>query len=435
MATAPAIAPILFNPAALTLFFEGADAMALSNCICLCLAIEGILIPNDFINFDNNGLDAIFTNLAKPPKIEATRPADCQAGRLLEIMTFEVSAKSKLHLKGAMKIAKFYKNINWTLDPDNMTWFVINCFLEQGKALMERKKEDVGLPPKLTKSSPVHKWLELMGLYLGKKVRGRISYIVHLDANVPAIAPPRQAGEPHSKMYESIEGDLTAHLLHTHTLFKVNNGTVFDLVESTTRGSDVAPTIAPFCKTQNGHGVMLALKSQHAGRVIWDCLVKEAEHTLSNTVWSGITPMTLAQHMGMHCHAWITLTECAVHIPVGVPNDCGRVTYLMDSLKTIDPTVLAAIAAVCQDEADKCVNFENTFAYLVPVCPFTAKTAKKTGKVAFDTSVLGTSGKTQGGLGGGNANPGKGSTSVALRYHCHKEFHALNREQKDDLCK
>jgi hypothetical protein len=179
---------------------------------------------------------------------------------------------------------------------------------------------------------------------------------------------------------------------------------------------------------------MLALKSQHAGKAIWDHLVKEAEHTLSNKVWSGNTPTNLAQHMSMHRHAWITLTECAKHIPIDVPNDRARVTYLMDLLKTVDPTVLAAIAAVRQDEADKHVNFENTFAYLVPVCPVTAKTVKKTGKVAFNASVSGTSGKTQGGLEGGRANPGKGSTGVALRYHCHKECHALNKEQKDELC-
>jgi hypothetical protein len=139
--------------------------------------------------------------------------------------------------------------------------------------------------------------------------------------------------------------------------------------------------------------------------------------------------------MGMHRHAWITLTKCAKHIPVDLLNDRARVTYLMDSLKTVDPTILAAIAAVRQDEADKRVSFENTFAHLVPVCPVTAKTAKKTGKVAFDASVLGTSVKTQGGLIGGNANPGKGSTGVALRYHCHNQFHALNKEQKDELCK
>jgi hypothetical protein len=194
MAAAPAIAPVLFNPANLMLFFEGADTMALSNRTHLRLAIEGILIRNDFNNFDDDGLDAIFTNLAKPPKVAAIWPADHNhAELLLEIMAFEVSAKSKMHLKGAMKIAKLYENIDWPLDPDNMTWVVIKRFLEQWKALMEHKKEDVGLPPKLTKSSPVYKWLELMGLYLGKKVGVRhapLSYVVCLNSDVPAIAPP-----------------------------------------------------------------------------------------------------------------------------------------------------------------------------------------------------------------------------------------------------
>jgi hypothetical protein len=63
MAAAPAIVAVHFNPANLTLFFEGADAMTLSNRTRLCLAIEGILLLNDFNNFDDNGLDAIFTNL------------------------------------------------------------------------------------------------------------------------------------------------------------------------------------------------------------------------------------------------------------------------------------------------------------------------------------------------------------------------------------
>jgi hypothetical protein len=131
MAAAPAIAPVLFNPATLMLFFEGADAMALSNCTCLHLVVEGILIPNDFNDFDYDGLDAIFTNLAKPPKVQAICPADIQAGHLLEIMAFEVSAKSKMCQKGAMKIARFYENIYWTLNPDNMACVVIKHFMEQ----------------------------------------------------------------------------------------------------------------------------------------------------------------------------------------------------------------------------------------------------------------------------------------------------------------
>jgi hypothetical protein len=71
---------------------------------------------------------------------------------------------------------------------------------------------------------------------------------------------------------------------------------------------------------------------------------------------------------------------------------------------------------------------------LVPVCPVTAKAAKKTGKVSFGAKVSAATGKNAGGLGGGNPKPGKRSLGVDLCYHSHKEFHALTKEQKDELC-
>jgi hypothetical protein len=116
------------------------------------------------------GLEGIFLNLLKPPKVPAAGAAALAAGRLCKIMAYKVLAKSKVRLKGAQKIAKFYENVGRNLNPQNMTWLVINRFLEQWKALMERKKEDFGLPPKLTKHHPVHKWMESMVLYLGQKV-------------------------------------------------------------------------------------------------------------------------------------------------------------------------------------------------------------------------------------------------------------------------
>jgi hypothetical protein len=302
---------------------------------------------------------------------------------------------------------------------------------------MECKKEDHGLPPKLTKSCPAYNWLESFHLHLGKKVgvwNAPLSYVVRTVADVPVIAPPHQAGEPHSEVNESIEGDMAARILHTHALYKIDNGLVFDLVENTVRGSDVASTIAPFCKTSNGHGAMNALKTQHAGQAIWDRLLKEAEHILSRKIWSGNTPTMLSQHMGTHRHAYITMTECVEHIPVDLPNEQVRVTYLIDFLKTVDPTVLAAIAAIRQDEADKWVNFENAFSYLVPVCPVTAKAAKKTGKVTFGAKVSAASGKNTGGLRGSNPKPGKGILVVDIRYHHYREFHALSKEQKVELC-
>ena len=134
----------LFNAAALTLFFEDANNMGLSHCTRLQLAVEGITEPKDFKEFDNNGMMAIFMNLLKPPKVPALGVAARAAGTLQEIQAYEVSAKSKMRLKGAMLIAQFYDNVGRPLDPDNMPWPVIKWFLEQWKALMERKKANHG---------------------------------------------------------------------------------------------------------------------------------------------------------------------------------------------------------------------------------------------------------------------------------------------------
>ena len=101
-----AATPALLDAAALTAFFENANAMALSNRTCLQLASEGILTPDDFKDFDDDGLDTIFHNLAKPPKVPGV------GARLVEVGAYEVSSKSKMHLKGALKIAKFYESID-----------------------------------------------------------------------------------------------------------------------------------------------------------------------------------------------------------------------------------------------------------------------------------------------------------------------------------
>ncbi len=298
--------------------------MALSLRTRLQLVHERITVPDNFIDFDAERLEGIFLNLLKLPKVPAAGAVALAAGCLCKIMAYEVLVKSKMRLKGALKIAKFYENVGRDLDPQNMTWLVIKCFLEQWKALMERKKEDFGPPPKLTKHYPVHKWMESMVLHLGQKVGvcdAPLAYVVWAEAIMPAVPPPFQAGEPHSEEHGSIEGDLVGHMTHNHALCKVDNGSVFNMIESSTQGSDVTSSIAPFRKTCDGRGALNALKTQHARKAIYNCLVKEAEQTLSNKVWNGNTTTTLASHMGAQRKAWITMQECADHVPVDVLND------------------------------------------------------------------------------------------------------------------
>jgi hypothetical protein len=135
----------------------------------------------------------------------------------------------------------------------------------------------------------------------------------------------------------------------SHPLFKVDNGAVFKMTEMAVHGTVIAASIAPFCCNQNGCRAFVEIRAQHAGKDVWAKLVKETETILQTHKWSGTTNVTLAQHMGRHCQAFIMLTECAEHIPVDVPNDRSRVTHLMESIQSMNPTVLAALAAVQQD--------------------------------------------------------------------------------------
>jgi hypothetical protein len=424
----------LFDAAVLDIFFEDTGSMGLSNRTCLQLAHKGIADPKDFKEFDKDGLTVILLNLYKPPKIPATGAAAITAGRLQDIQACEVSAKLKMPLKGAMLIVKFYDDVGCPLDPANMAWPVIKRFLEQWEALMEQKKTEIGTPPKTMKNQAVHKWIDAFTFHLTQKVGVRnapVAYVVWGVAAVDATPPACQAGNPHSVETGSIKGDLTARMTHIHPLYKVDNGLVYDMIEYAVWGHDVAATIAPFRHTRDGRGALLALKSQHAGKAIYNQLVKEAENVLKNRQWSGTTSITLQQHMGLHRKAFITLSKCAEQIPVDVPNEQAQVTYLLDSITTTDPNVLAATAVVHQDEVIKRVNFESSFTFLAPTCPVTAKLEKK-GMVSFEAHVSGANGKPQGGLGGDREKPGKGASGVALCYHKFAEFKNLPKDQQDE---
>ena len=424
-----------FTDLEIVTFFTDAANMGLTPRTATALTAEGIASPADLAEFDKNGMESIFRNLRKPAKVLRTGAAGAR-GELQEVMAYELSAKSQIRLTIAAKAARFYEDTGRELDPDNMLWSVIKRFDEQFKALLARKVGDSSyIPPKLTKNFSTHKWLESFVLCLRQKVGVRecpLEYVVREVAAVDAIPPPLLAGEPHSEVHGgSIEGDMIARMSHAHPLFKVDNGAVFELIETAVRGTAVAASIAPFRRERDGRKAFIAIRAQHAGKDVWDKLVKEAETILQTRKWTGTTNVTLAQHMGKHRQAFITLTECAEHLPVNVPNERSRVTHLMESIQSTDPTVLAALAAVRQDEGDKRVNFESSFAYLVVVCPVEAKLAKK-GKVSFQADISATS-ATASGLGGDAKKPGFGTTGVSLRYHKHKDFVKLPKDQKDEL--
>jgi hypothetical protein len=198
---------------------------------------------------------------------------------------------------------------------------------------------------------------------------------------------------------------------------------LFQLIESSVQGHNVAETIAPFKRGLDGRGAFLAIKDQHAGRAIWDRNVKEANLRLQTGTWTGTTGTTLLQHSAMHRRAYTMIAEAAEQVPAEVPGARQRVTYYLDSLKTDNPKMLAGMANIEQDETVKRVSFEDSVTYLLPFDPVAAKRSK-----AKELGVNVSSATTK--PGGGVA---KGTTGVELRWHEPKHLATLTQEQKKEL--
>jgi hypothetical protein len=166
-----------------------------------------------------------------------------------------------------------------------------------------------------------------------------LDYVVRAIDKVDPTTPAHKAGDPHSEEFESIDGNLTAHMSHNHQVYKVDNGMTFNMIKTSIRGQDIAATIALFCYTGDGRGALLPLQcwEDNERSACKRCLGCPQEQ---DVVWDD-----LCHSRALHWKPYITLAECDEHIPVQVHNNRARVTYLLDSFKKIDLFVLAAMAA------------------------------------------------------------------------------------------
>ena len=417
--------------AQLTAFWTDPDQMGLTNRTRRQMAAEGLTTPDDFEDFPEKGdLEGLFKLLLKPAKeISGAGPT----ATLKEVAAYVIPAKTQIRLQGVRKVVAYYEKVGRAITASDVMWPVVRNYVEQHKALMEKKEADVGLPPKLTKDKLVYKWLESLQQYLSDKIGVRdapLSYLTRVDVATPATLLPRDGDQPFSASFTSIEDELRACVSHTHNLYRSDNTALFQMLDRAVTGHDVNATIAPFRRTNDGRGAFLAITNQHAGRHIWDKIVKEATAVLQTRIWNGMTSTTLLQHTTMHRRSYIQLTEAAVHTPAELPNERQRVTFLLDSMKTADPKMLAGMAMVEQDDAGRRVKFEDTVTFLLPSCPVAAKNVKGAG---LNAKVAGTSGATGTNPASGGGTVAVGKTGVQLRWHAPDKFTELTKEQRKEL--
>jgi len=133
------------NAAQLTAFWTNAAQMGLSAHTRTQIAAEGLVTPDDFEDFnDEADLDGLFKLLLKPPKVMVGIGVNAV---LTEVAAYVIPAK----MHGVHLIMAYYRMVGRAVEADDLLWPVVKSFVEQWKALLEKKMADVGQAPKLTK--------------------------------------------------------------------------------------------------------------------------------------------------------------------------------------------------------------------------------------------------------------------------------------------
>ena len=257
----------------------------------------------------------------------------------------------------------------------SMRWNnVIKNFEIQWKALKTKKDEDTPEVPKISKSLPIVKWTEAFQDHLHRVIGVRmipLAYVIRMNQDVPAVAPPLQAGQPHSEAHRSIEGEMIARASHTHAMFRDDNAAVYFVLEEATRSMSYAASIKPFQKTKNGCSARLTFMNQYAGNDKWEAEIHKQDDLLHTHVWKGQSNFPLEGFIAQHRNAFVSMQQCAEHIAYQLPNELTRVGYLLEGIQCSDPGLQAAIVSMQTDNGANGMrsDFERAVAHLLSYVP------------------------------------------------------------------
>ena len=311
-----------------------------------------------------------------------------------------------------------------------LTWGTrLSSFQQQWDAILDLKKSDGQDLPKITKSVSISKWIEAYETYSEQKIgvrNGPLKYVIRDEVDVPNPAPALAADSPHSTEHGSVKGEMIARFSHTHPLFRDDNGAVYDDVESATRGTKYAASIITYKRTKNGRGALGTLKTQFAGKAMFDADKKTHQDFLLNRKWTGTGNFTLERYLNQHRSAYSGLERCAENVATQMPDERTRVQYLLDNIQCNDPGIKAALESIRVDDTATGLrnNFEAAVVHLLPCCPI-GKKKRDSSKRGF-AEIAATS---------GSLKTGRGNTGVEYRYYKTKEYNNLSKDHKDELRK
>jgi hypothetical protein len=394
------------DDAEVALFFGDSSQMKCSADAVAALKGEGIIIPEDLAEFEDDDIDNVTRNLRKLTT------------------AVNLSAITVKRLKCAAECARYYKSIGRDLSAASMQYNVLNVFWKQWSSLKLQKKDDSTKFPKMDRNTTMLKWTELAANALGSRIGTRnapLSYVIRPSETVPDPPPALENGKPWSIEHGSIRMEMEARLSFDDPVFDDDSAALFDLLCEALHGTQYAATLISFKRKRDGRGAWIALLRQYAGKDRWEAELKKEHEVLTTHTWKGNNNITLAKHTEKHRSSFINMTTCAIHIEFQLPNERTRVKYLTDSIKCPDAGIHARLANISADDTPTGMrgNFELAVQHLLPADPVKQKTNTSRGSGA-SVSVV-------------EIKAGKGHTGVDLRWHPPKEFKSLSPEQKDEL--
>lgn len=412
-------------------FFTDPAQMALSDRTRQFFQEEGINTPEDLADYSS---DAMWKQLLSNAKSPGDVPDPNNPQVMIPDRPYKIGSTSLARLKVAAKAVKFWEDTSRALTAAMLTWDPrLKSFRDQWTALSEMKEKDDKEMPKIGQKLHIAKWIESFEVFATTKIGVRnapLAYVIRPEADVPAAAPPLAPNAPHSEQHGSVRGELIARLSHAHALFRDDNATVFDMIETATRGTKYHTSIITFKDTQNGRGAWQKLKGQYAGKALFEKEQKDHMDTLLSSTYTGTGNQTLDQFANKHRTAYAGLVRCAEHIQTQVPDEHTRVTYFTQNVKSQDASIRAALETIKLDDGPTGMrnNFENMVTHIVSACPVAKK--KRDGNKRSFAEVAEVDGAVSS---SGGMKPARGETGVEFRYYKHDEYHKLTKEQQAEL--
>jgi hypothetical protein len=213
------------------------------------------------------------------------------------------------------------------------------------------------------------------------------------------------------------------------------------MLEESTRGTSYSASLKPYQRRKDGRAAWFAIVQQYAGVDKWQAELKHQDDLLHTRKWKGQSAFSLEKFISQHRNAYISMSQCAEHLPFQLPNEQTRVTYLLDAIECNDAPLQASMALVRNDVGPngKMNNFEATASFIVPHDPV-AKKRQQTPKRPFaDVSHTDADAGEEADVDAvdGEDEPkvrtGIGRTGVELRFHKKEEYRVLSDEQKAEL--